>query len=208
MILWLIFLPFSLLCSVLCYLTNWLAVLFADEDGELHGIWHNWQTWDNSVFCSDSVEVAPGFLRYDWPKHYREYKDSDEYLSSVNRERWYCVCIDHNFTLLERVKRYLCGVLWLIRNNAYGFCFYLLGLDVSPFLETTQSEHVIKSREIFGGNAAGAWMYKNDAPIFSAFGWTVHWNNLLGWKIDTGAKKTTRAMIANRIAFSFRQEGE
>lgn len=207
MIRWLLYLIPSLLSTVLCYLTNWFVVLFADRDGELHGVLHLWQTWDDSLNGEFSVQCAPKFLRYDWSKHYVEYRDTTQYLRSVNRDRWFATCINDEWTLWERFQRYACRVLWLMRNNAYGFCFYLLGATVSPFLETTQSEHVIKSREIFGGNVAGAWMYKNDAPIFTLFGWTVHWNNFLGWKIDTGAKFDTRSMIANRIAFSFKKEG-
>ena len=206
MLKWLLYVPFSLLAMVLCYLTNWIVVLFADEDGELPSFLHLWQTWDNSVYCSDSVEHAPKFLQYDWARHYREHLDADAYLKSVNRERWYCTCIDHNFTLWERVQRYCCGVLWLMRNASYGFSFYLLGADVSPMLKTEKSANTIFVREIFGGNIGGAWMYKNTAPIFSLFGWTVHWNNLIGWKIDDSAKRTTRAMIANRIAFFFKRE--
>lgn len=208
MVLWFLYLPFSLLFAVLCYLTNWIVVFFADEDGELPSFLYLWQTWDNSVYCSDSVKHAPKFLQYDWPKHYKEHKDSDPYLRSVNRERWYCTCIDHNFTLWERVQRYLCGVLWLTRNCSYGFAFYLLGADVSPMLKIKRSANTIFVREIFGENVGGAWMYKNTAPIFTLFGWTLHWNNLLGWKIDESAKVTTRAMIANRIALFFKREAE
>lgn len=208
MILWFLYFLLSLVFMVICYVTNPIVVLFADEDGELPGVLKYWQTWDNSTFCSDSVEHAPKFLRYDWARHYKEHKDADEYLRSVNRQRWYAICIDHNFTAWERVQRYLCGVLWLTRNCSYGFAFYLLGANVSPVLKIRDSANTRFVREVFGGNVAGAWMYKNTAPIFSAFGWTVHWNNLLGWKIDVDAKQTTRAMIANRIAFYFEREAE
>jgi hypothetical protein len=51
-------------------------------------------------------------------------------------------------------------------------------------------------------------MYKNTAKIFSLFGWEVHWNNLLGWKLDTSAQFDTRSMIANRIAVRFEREAE
>lgn len=205
MIRWLLYLPLSLLTTVLCYLTNWFVVLFADINGELPGIFKYWQTWDNSVFCSDSVEVAPSFLKYDWPKHYREYKDTTPELKAWNRERWFVVCINPYFTFTEEVKRYACGVLWLMRNNAYGFAFYLLGATVKSLaLHIKTSENTIYVREIYGD----AWMYKNEAPIFTLFGWTVHWNNLLGWKIDTSAKYDTRAMIANRVAFFFEREGD
>jgi hypothetical protein len=84
----------------------------------------------------------------------------------------------------------------------------LLGLNVSPSLEIKTSENTIFVREIFSDGLWGAWMYKNTAPIFTAFGWTVHWNNLIGWKIDVDAKLDTRAMIANRVAFYFEKEGE
>lgn len=208
MLLWLMYFSLSLVCMVICYITNPIVVLFCNEDGELPGILHYWQTWDNSVFCRESVECAPEFLRYDWAKHYREFVDTDAYLKSVNRSRWYVVCVDHNFTVWEQIQRYLCGVLWLTRNCSYGFAFYLLGLNVSPNLEIKTSENTIFVREIFSDGLFGAFMYKNTAPIFSAFGYTVHWNNLIGWKVDTDAKMDTRAMIANRIAFYFEKEKE
>ena len=34
---WFIMFPLNVICSILCYLTNWLVVLMADEEGELHG---------------------------------------------------------------------------------------------------------------------------------------------------------------------------
>ena len=75
-------------------------------------------------------------------------------------------------------------------------------------LEITESEHTKFVREVYGQGLWGAWEYKNTAPIFTLWGWTVHWNNLLGWKIDESAKYDTRAMIANRIAFYFEKEKE
>ena len=204
MIKWLLYLPFSLLASVLCYLTNWIVVLFADINGELQGFLHLWQTWDNSVYCSDSVKVAPKFLQYDWAKYYKEHKDTTPELQAWNRERWFVTCINDDFTFADTVKRYCCGVLWLMRNNAYGFAFYLLGATVTPSVFIKTSENTISVQEVYGS----AWMYKNTAPIFSLFGWTVCWNNLLGWKIDTSAEYDTRSMIANRVAFYFKKEGE
>lgn len=208
MILWLIYFILALVFSALCYLTNWIVVPFANRDGELPSFFHLWQTWDNSIFCRESVECAPKFLRYDWSAHYNEYKDTTPYLKSVNRERWYCVCVNDEWTIKEILQRYACSVLWLTRNNAYGFCFYLLGKTVSPFLEVKASENTRYVREVCDSNITGAWMYKNTAPIFSAFGYVVHWNNLLGWKIDESATLDTRAMVAIRVAFFFEKEGE
>lgn len=204
MVRWLLYLPISLLATVLCYLTNWFVALFADRDGELHGIFHLWQTWDDSCNPEFSVECAPKFLRYDWKAHYREYKDTTQYLRSVNRDRWFATCINDDWTLWERFQRYACRVLWLMRNNAYGFAFYLLGYTAVPPIEVTAPENMIIAKERDGSG----WMYKNTAKIFSLFGWEVHWNNLLGWKLDTDAQVDTRAMIANRIAFYFEREAK
>lgn len=208
MILWLIYFVLSLVLSVICYITNPIVLLFCDEDGELPSFLHYWQTWDNSCNPSDIKHIAPEWLQYDWDRHYREYLDTDSYLRTVNRERWYCVCVDYHFTFIERIKRYICRCIWLTRNNAYGFCFYLLGLNISPNLKIRQSENTIFVREIFADGLFGAWMYKNTAKICTICGWEIHWNNLLGWKIDTSAQYDTRAMIANRIAFYFKREAE
>ena len=201
---WLIYLPFSLLFSVLCYLTNWFVAIFADKNGELPWPLHLWQMWDDSIYAHESVLNAPKFLQYDWPKHYREYKDTTPQLLKWNRERWFVECIDDNFTFVEKLKRYACGVLWLMRNNAYGFCFYLLGYTSTPFMLVEETEDTITVDEVNGDG----WMYKSTAKIFSLFGWEVHWNNLLGWKLDTDATVDTRSMIANRVAFFFRKEGD
>ena len=206
MVIWFLYFIVSIVCMVLCYVTNPFVVPFCDINGELPRLLKYWQTWDNSVFCRESVENAPEFLQYDWARHYTEHIDSDSYLRSVNRSRWYVSCIDPNFTLWERIQRYFCGVLWLTRNCSYGFSFYMLGLTVSPTLENKESENTKFVREVYGQGLWGAWEYKNTAPIFTAFGWTVHWNNLLGWKIDESAQFDTRAMIANRIALYFEKE--
>jgi len=206
MIIWLIYFILSLVFMILCYPTNPLVVPFADINGELPSFLKYWQTWDNSCYCSDSVEHAPKFLQYDWARHYREYKGTDPYLASVNRDRWFVSCIDPNFTMWERIQRYCCAVLWLTRNCSYGFSFYLLGLTISPTLEIKQSENTIFVREVFSKALWGAFMYKNTAKIFSLWGYEVHWNNLIGWKIDTTAQFDTRSMIANRIAFYFEKE--
>ncbi len=200
MILWVIYYLLALVFSVLCYLTNWLVVPFANKHGELPSFLALWQTWDNSLDCSDSVEVAPKIFQYDWKKHYQEYKGTTPFLQSINRKRWFSKCIDDHFTLIERIKRYFCRTLWLMRNNSYGFGFYLLGLNVSPNLEIKRSENTSFVREIYGNNLWGAWCYRNTAPIFTIGKWTVRWENLLGWKIKDSAEIVTRAMVAIRIA--------
>ena len=202
MIRWLIYLPLSLLASVLCYITNPIVLLFCDKNGELSGPLHLWQTWDNSCNPSDIMDIVPSWLLYDWGAHYREYQDTTQLLRSWNRDRWFTDCINDEWTLWERVQRYLCRLIWLTRNNAYGWGFYVLGHTATPLFVIQKSENTIFADEV---NGCG-WMYKNTAKIFSLFGWEVRWNNLLGWKVDTSATYDTRAMIANRVAFSIERE--
>lgn len=204
MIRWLIYLPFSLLLTVICYITNPIVLLFCDEDGELPSFLHLWQTWDNSCNPSDIMDIAPSWLLYDWGAHYREYRDTTQLLRSWNRDRWFTNCINDEWTFWERVQRYICRLIWLTRNNAYGWGFYVLGHTATPLFVIQQSENTIFADEVNGFG----WMYKNTAKIFSLFDWEVHWNNLLGWKVDTSATYDTRSMIANRVAFSFKKEAE
>ena len=210
MILWLILLPFSLLAMFLCYLTNPIAVLFCDEDGELHGVWRNWQTHDNSCNPSDVTEhkQLPSFLLYDWPKHYKETYGTTPELEKVGRKRWFTKCIDPNFTLKERIQRYICRVYWLTRNCSYGWSFWVLGITPGTWwaVEENDGETVFVHEDFDGWWLDGAWKYKSTAPICKIFGWTLRWNTFLGWKVDENAEVDTRAMIANRIAFSFEKE--
>lgn len=206
MVIWFLYFLVSLVCMILCYITNPIVVLFCNDDGELPACLKYWQTWDNSCNPSDIVDILPEWLQYDWAKHYEEYKSTTPYLFSVNRERWFTRCIDDDFTISEMLKRYIGRVWWLTRNCSYGFAFYLLGQNVSTTLEIKESANTKLVREVYGQGLYGSFMYKNTAPIFSLWGYTVHWNNLIGWKIDESAKYDTRAMIANRIAFFFEKE--
>ena len=92
----------------------------------------------------------------------------------------------------------------MTRNCCYGWAFWVLGVNVTPFLDIRRSANTFYVREKNGD----AWSYGNSAPIFSLFGWTLYWNNFLGWKIATDAKVDTRAMIANRLAFKLCKDGE
>lgn len=212
MILWIFMLPFSLAMMLVCYPTNPIAVLFCDENGELRGIWKMWQTWDNSCNPSDVTEhrQLPSFLLYDWPRHYKESYDTTPELKRVGRKRWFTVCIDSNWTIWERIKRYICRAYWLMRNSCYGWAFWAFGITPGIRWVTVQNdgETQFVHEDYDWWWLDGAWRYKSTAPICTIFGWTIRWNILLGWKVDESARVDTRAMIANRIALSFHKEGK
>ncbi len=41
---WLLYVCLDLIFTVLCYLTNWFVVIFADEKGQLPKVFKLWQT--------------------------------------------------------------------------------------------------------------------------------------------------------------------
>lgn len=189
--LWFIFYPMNLMLSILCYLTNWLAVLFADERGELHGSWLYWQTWDDSLDVEWFVkETVPKIFRYDFDKHYVSTREAPEYLKPLGRDKGAVKCINNEFTLKERIQRYFCRVLWLYRNNGYGFAFYWFGNGCAGNLLTT-----IKFKY-------GMLVYDRFNPFYGAWklsgkiGWLEF---LAGWKLAVESSDFKWAMITGRI---------
>lgn len=196
MLKWFLRLIPSFFFTLLCYLTNPIVLLFCDEDGELHGFLHCWQTWDNSCNASEVVDILPKWLTSWYDGHYMEVYRSEGELAELGRGRWYTDCINTDFTLMERIKRYICRVYWLTRNSAYGFCFYLLGVDFNP----SHALHVWTDGEethVQDLEDKDVWRYSNSKKIF----WKIHWNIYLGYKLRLDAKQKTRCMIANRVTF-------
>ena len=194
---WLLLFPLNVLCSILCYLTNPIAVLFADERGELHGVWRYWQTWDDSCDVQWFVASLPRFLRYDFDKHYTPSRETNDFLASVGRDKGCVVLIDGNFTVTERIQRYLCRVLWLYRNCAYGFAFYLFGITASGadiVFYRRDSEAVIcydKTKDTWNR----PWLVALDIPLVG----DVHLDVMAGWKLAYSEGVPRRSMIAGRV---------
>ncbi len=212
MILWLLYVPFSLLLTILCMATNPIVALFANDDGELPYFLHLWQTHDNSLNPSDVTEKGqvPKFLRYNWGAHYVEYTGTTPELSAQGKDRWYMQCINSNFTTWELLQRYCCRVYWMYRNCAYGWHFWPLGkLPGINWIVEEQTEHKIYVHEdtpywFFGG----AWKYKDESHWFSIWGYEVKKNFFLGWKVSESAKVDTRAMYAFRLWVKIKREAE
>lgn len=200
MLLYLIFLPLSLLMSIVCYITNPIVLLFCNIHGELPFFLHLWQTWDNSCNPSDIKSMLPKSMTYWWDDHYIEYEDT---IKSANRTRWKTKCINENFTIKERVLIYLCRLYWLTRNCSYGWSFYTFGVEMAG-----KNMKIYKQTEdcLFANYWLSAFIYKDDGVLFSAFGYDVKKCFFMGWKIDMSADIPSTAMIANRIAFRFRKQ--
>lgn len=171
----------QLFCMLLCYLTNWLVVLFADSHGDLPEIFYLWQTWDSSLDNRQYVLFdCPKFLRYDFDAYY----DVDTIPIGHGRSKK-VVWIKKPFPYRLLLKRYLNRVFWLYRNCGYGFAFYLFGMDTDPKTIRRKDDHF--------AIASNAFRYKNDDPISQHWRWCVY----LGWKFDF--YDPCRAMIATRF---------
>lgn len=182
-----------------------MRCFFADEVGELYGIWRYWQTWDDALDVNWFVkETVPPFLRYDFDSKYISSREQPLELAKYNRDKG-CVALrdDATFTTKERIQRYFCRLLWLTRNCGYGFAFYFFGADCKG----TDLEVGVYRQDETGGEVklvtsidGRYWKYKNTMRICKG----LRLNILIGWKLAEESEGPTRAMIANRIlAFKF-----
>lgn len=127
---WGIYAAVHIFFLILCYITNPFVVLFADKYGNLPYYFRYWQTYDNCLDIDWMIDegIVPKLFRYDFHKHYI-YHPEEKTLLHVSPG--YVELIDDNFTLWERIQRYVCRLLWLYRNTAYGFSYYLLGAYIN-----------------------------------------------------------------------------
>ena len=207
MLIWLLLVPLSLVTMGLCYILNPIVLLFCDEDGELHGFLHYFQTWDDSCNPRCAVmEMAPKCIRYDWDKHYVETSGVvTPELEGLGVTRCVAKCINNDFTTKEKIKRYLCRVYWLTRNCAYGFAFFVYGCNYIPnqLISKEKGKNIRFEYEKDGNWLTRNWTYKNSANIFGS----VYFNIYLGWKMYAGdSDQNKMAMIANRIAFKLHED--
>lgn len=191
---WLLLAIVDILFNIICYLTNPFVLLFADEVGNLPAIFKWWENWDDHLDIDWMVDEGhvPKFARYDFHRHYK-YHDLAEAEKLTGVYRGYVDLLDGNFTLWERFQRYICRVWWLYRNNAYGFSYYVTGIDV-------RKEDVVevKTDEVDGYTwyvTGYAFCYKDERPSFG----THHWDNFVGWKFRWLDHDVEHCMLAFRI---------
>lgn len=116
--------------------------------------------------------------------------------------------IDPNFTIKERILRYICRVLWLTRNCGYGFAYYIFGVTI----DGTSMKKVYGKYQYIESNGETrmfeVWVQKDKNFLIAPFTIKSDWvyfnqklelNWYIGWKINMGLVGQ-RAMIANRIS--------
>ena len=195
---WILYIIADIAFSIICYLTNWLVIFFADEYGNLPKCLRWWQTYDN---CLDvdfiAKEVVPKIFRYDFDKHYIYYPEVKDGALMIPG---YVKIIDPEFTLRERVQRYFCRLWWLYRNTGYGFAYEVCGRDYDKYDVKTYRNYENSKQD-----ACYIGIVKDNRNVFTKT-WSFYYCNkyckwvyiriYLGWKIKG---LSGRAMIAFHI---------
>lgn len=121
--------PFLLIMDIvftlICYVTNPIVILFSNEFGELPYKLRWWQTYDNCIDIPHSINTGvPKIFRYNFEKHYIY---TPEIKNKYIMKPGFVVLIDPDFSLWEKIQRYICRNIWLYRNTGYGFSYEVCG---------------------------------------------------------------------------------
>lgn len=188
----------ELLAMLIAYATNWIVAAFADEYGQLPQCLKLWQTYDNPLDIDWMIYegCVPKFARYDFNRHYQYVPEDkgDNYMIPGK-----VILKDPNFTLWERLQRYVCRVCWLYRNSNYGFSYYVNGRIVDG------SKNIIKL-DIDKPNDRRFISMVNDGSSWWSRTWCYYyevkycrWFRLrlyLGWKLKGVNAGRQRHMLA------------
>lgn len=191
---WLLYAIIDVLFNVICYVTNPFVLLFADELGNLPAIFKWWENWDDRLDIDWMIDEGhvPSFACYNFHKHYK-YHPPEEAVKLNGEYRGYVDLLDGNFTWKERFQRYICRLVWLYRNCAYGFSYYVTGIDIHKAdivkIKTTEKDGYIYYETDY------AFCYKDERPSFGSH----CWDNFVGWKFQSVSNNVERCMLAFRI---------
>ena len=193
---WFLYTPLNFIVMVICYITNPIVVLFADENGELHGFFRKWQTFDDSCDSEDAVtKYTPKWMRYDFYKYYRVEKKYNPSYGRVIKKSINVAPLP----FVDKLKRYCCRLFWLSRNCAYGFAVDWFGATINPKDVVVVDDYCFGEfeRRIRITKDLKYWKIYNSMRILNT---KYQWRIYLGWKIHN-VQSIHRAMLAFRIWF-------
>ena len=175
----------DILFTLVCYLTNPIVVLFADECGELPHSLRYWQTWDNPLDIDWMVyeHHVPKFAEYDFNKHYT-YTNEWDAEEVIGKHKGFVTIKDPNFSLYERFQRYVCRCTWLYRNTGYGFSYEVTGRDIDGAKVITVTDVKNAEKNEYWGHYKNLltepFCYKLSKKRNKKYSWKV----FLGWKFQ------------------------
>lgn len=197
---WLRTCALDLLFNVICYITNPIIILFADEEGNLPKKLRWWQTYDNCLDVEWMVTegIVPKIFQYDFNKHYRyTYEEKDSFGNIIPG---FVEIVDPNFTWKERIQRYFCRLAWLNRNAAYGYSYEVSGI---MYKGSDMTIHMEKPHYRVITLPNGDFDIKMEIKWYCSF-LKKHFDCdvYLGWKLiaNNTSNRPTRAMLAMRVS--------
>jgi len=191
----------DIIFNIIAYLTNPFVLLTANTAGEMPSILDKyWGNWDDHLDIDWMIDEGhvPKFARYDFHKHYN-YHTPEEAEQLIGEYRGYVDILDPTFTVKERLQRYICRLVWLYRNNAYGFSYYVTGIDIykADVIEVKTEENDGYTWYV----TDYAFCYKDERPSFCG----MKWDNFVGWKFRWMNHPKERCMLALRITPFFKE---
>ena len=212
MIVWILKAIIDIVFNIIAYITNPIVLLFADEYGNLPAIFKWWANWDDHLDVDWMVyeHHVLKIFEYDFNRHYK-YHSEWEALETIGEFRGYVDLLDPNFTIKERIQRYFCRLTWLYRNCAYGFSYYVTGVNVDGDKLIDKNPPVYMNGQKLNIRYYKNWWFKDPFVVYGMIRWNpkdvswLKWTGIdhqfifkifLGWKchsVDPGEK--TRCML-------------
>jgi hypothetical protein len=157
-----------------------------------------------------SYEVCGRYVFADKVKTYVDYNYAENdkcYIAVVNDNRiflnktWSVEILDPNFTVWEKIQRYICRNVWLYRNTAYGFSYevcgrYVLADKVKTYVDYNYAENdkcyiaVVNDNRIFLNKTWSIFYTKKYCKWF-------YLRIYLGWKFKGTAGQSMIAFHIN-----------
>jgi hypothetical protein len=190
LIIWLLYFIPALVVEIFCYLTNPIVALFVIRELRTDRVKR--EPWNNGTFTFEREYLI---------KPLRYFMTHDNALD----EWWYgAFNLKSHFKFLREATqhdydnsrwiRYCCRVMWMYRNNAYGFMYNWFSRPLEPILYSKEY-HVEDSGQLWWKLEVYKSSFKLEAqiPIWKTNRYmTIN----MGWKIHKGFP---RVMYANRV---------
>ena len=220
MLVYILYCIIDILFNIIAYLTNPIVILFANEVGELPKVFKLWANWDDGMDIDWMIyeHHVPKFAEYYFNRHYKYYSEY-EAEKTHGIHRGYVKLLDPNFTLWERFQRYVCRLVWLYRNCAYGFSYYVTGREIDGSkVEVLEARNESIEDQIYHGRynnwlISGPFCYylnrKWNTKDVSLLKWTgsheFYIKVFLGWKFCHIDKNETQHAMLALFAWPFRK---
>lgn len=183
---WFLYFIPNLLITILCYLFNPIAAIFTTKRERTDRV----KRLDNKQVTMQRDYLIPLFYWFQTHDNavdeywYGLFTETSifPFVRNATQEQY-----DSNWFL-----RYLCRLLWMYRNCAYGFSYNLFGIEI--IAEDTIKEYGVKEIGFWWRyrDRKNSWQFETHIPLFKRVQIDIN----IGWKKHTGFPKV---MYANRL---------